>query len=178
METNSKKRLERDIEVELGDDYVLDLKKNYDIEGDQKFDVIPEIWNGRNIADYIDPDILKKLEALEREEEQRINDGFYDNEDDSEEDDETKEMRGLAKRIRERKAIMKVEQRMNQTNKPKLPRNPRKVSIFSLCLVFVKLLDNYLMNSFTKTKNDRTIYVDSVLLLMSLLLNSLLSLND
>ncbi|CAG2172316.1 unnamed protein product [Oppiella nova] len=121
----TKKRLERHIEEELGDDYILDLKKNYDIEGDQKFDVIPEIWNGHNIADFIDPDILKKLEALEREEEEKINSGYYDVSDESE-DDETKEMRGLAKRIRDRKAIMKVEQRMNNTNKPKLPRNPRK----------------------------------------------------
>ncbi|CAG2117705.1 unnamed protein product [Medioppia subpectinata] len=126
METETrKKRLERHIEEELGDDYVLDLKKNYDIEGDQKFDVIPEIWNGHNIADFIDPDILKKLEALERDEEERINAGFYDNSDVSE-DEETKEMRGLAKRIRDRKAIMKVEQRMNRTNKPRLPRPPKK----------------------------------------------------
>lgn len=133
MEIDSqKKKLERDIEAELGDDYILDLKKNYDIEGEQKFDLIPEIWNGHNIADFIDPDILKKLEALEKEEEERINSGFYDN-DESSEDEETQEMRGLAKQIRERKAIMKVEQRMNQTNKPKLPRNPRKV-----CYLIIK----------------------------------------
>lgn len=54
-----KRKLEREIEEEMGDDYVLDLKKNYDIEGDQKYDVIPEIWEGRNIADYIDPDIFE-----------------------------------------------------------------------------------------------------------------------
>lgn len=54
-----KRKLEREIEEEMGDDYVLDLKKNYNIEGDQKYDVIPEMWEGRNIADYIDPDIFK-----------------------------------------------------------------------------------------------------------------------
>ena len=54
-----KQKLEREIEEELGDDYVLDLKKNYDIEGDQKFDIIPEMWEGHNIADYIDPDIFE-----------------------------------------------------------------------------------------------------------------------
>lgn len=26
---------------------------------DEKYDVIPEIWEGHNIADYIDPDIMK-----------------------------------------------------------------------------------------------------------------------
>jgi nucleolar GTP-binding protein len=148
MELESqKKKLERDIEMEMGDDYILDLKKNYDIEGDQKFDLIPEIWNGHNIADFIDPDILNKLEALEREEELRINSGFYDD-DDTSEDEETRQMRGLAKKIRDRKAIMKAEQRMNQTNKPKLPRNPRKV--FNSCFILIQyslLTIKYLMNT-------------------------------
>lgn len=53
------KKLEREIEEEMGDDYVLDLKKNYDIEGDQKYDIIPEMWEGHNIADYIDPEIFE-----------------------------------------------------------------------------------------------------------------------
>lgn len=26
---------------------------------DEKYDVIPEIWEGHNIADYIDPEIMK-----------------------------------------------------------------------------------------------------------------------
>lgn len=56
--SRAKRKLEREIEEELGDDYVLDLKKNYDIEGDQKYDVIPEIWEGHNISDYIDPEIF------------------------------------------------------------------------------------------------------------------------
>lgn len=54
-----KRKLEREVEEEMGDDYILDLKKNYDIEGDQKYDIIPEIWEGHNIADYIDLDIFE-----------------------------------------------------------------------------------------------------------------------
>lgn len=57
--TERKRKLEREIELEMGDDYVLDLKKNYDIEGDQKYDIIPEMWEGHNIADYIDPEIFE-----------------------------------------------------------------------------------------------------------------------
>ena len=34
-----------------------------------KYDVVPEIMDGKNIADYIDADNLKKLEELELEEE-------------------------------------------------------------------------------------------------------------
>ena len=38
--------------------------------------------DGKNIADFIDPDIAEKLEALEREEERLQVDGFYDSEED------------------------------------------------------------------------------------------------
>lgn len=37
--------------------------------------------DGKNIADFIDPDIEEKLEALEREEEKLIAEGFYDSEE-------------------------------------------------------------------------------------------------
>ena len=83
---NSKKlakklKTERDIELALGDDYVLDLQKNWDLANpEEKYDVIPEVWNGKNIADYIDPDIMTKLEALEKEEELREKSGYYESE--------------------------------------------------------------------------------------------------
>jgi nucleolar GTP-binding protein len=38
---------------------------------------MPEFYNGKNVADFIDPDIAEKLEALEREEEALENQGFY-----------------------------------------------------------------------------------------------------
>lgn len=44
-------------------------------------DIIPEIMDGKNVADFIDPDILEKLEALEREEEKLAAEGFYDSEE-------------------------------------------------------------------------------------------------
>ncbi|KAB0396228.1 hypothetical protein E2I00_014218 [Balaenoptera physalus] len=51
---------ERDIELEMGDDYILDLQKYWDIvNSSEKHDKIPEIWEGHNIADYIDPDIMQ-----------------------------------------------------------------------------------------------------------------------
>ena len=33
--------------------------------------MIPEIMDGKNIADYVDPDIERRLEELEAEEEER-----------------------------------------------------------------------------------------------------------
>ena len=57
--------------------------ENYLLQNpDWKEDVIPEIMDGKNIADFIDPDIMEKLEALEREEEKLQADGFYDEEED------------------------------------------------------------------------------------------------
>ena len=38
--------------------------------------------DGKNIADFIDPDIMEKLEALEREEEKLEAEGFYESEED------------------------------------------------------------------------------------------------
>ena len=46
-----------------------------------KYDIMPEVQDGKNIADFIDPDIVEKLEELEREEERLEAAGFYDDED-------------------------------------------------------------------------------------------------
>lgn len=47
-----------------------------------KNDIMPEIMEGKNIADFIDADIAEKLEALEREEERLEAEGFYQSDDD------------------------------------------------------------------------------------------------
>ncbi|XP_008553913.1 nucleolar GTP-binding protein 1 [Microplitis demolitor] len=118
-----KRKLERHIEEEMGDDYILDLKKNYDIEGDQKYDIIPEIWEGHNIADYIDPEIFDKLNELERAEELRTQAGIYDYKV-PELTETMKDIRALAQQIRDQKVIMKQESRINkQSTKPVMPRN-------------------------------------------------------
>lgn len=121
-----KKRTERDLEVELGDDYSVDLKKNYDLPADFKYDVIPEFWEGKNIADFIDPEIMAKLEELEREEELRIESGVYDKEDE-ELDEEEKQIHQLANKIREKKKIIAVESKIGRSGgKPIIPRASRK----------------------------------------------------
>merc|ERR1712209_300820 len=99
---------------EEGDDYILDLQKNFDLPSDQKYDVIPETWQGHNIADFIDPDIMEKLEALEKEEEARERAGYYDS-DESEEDESYAEIKELAGKIRHKKAIMKADQILDNT---------------------------------------------------------------
>jgi len=78
-------RLERDIEAVEGGPgvYNINMKKNYILPNPEwKEDTIPEIVDGKNIADFIDPDIFEKLEALEREEEKLEAEGFYEEEED------------------------------------------------------------------------------------------------
>jgi len=115
-------KTERDIELALGDDYILDLQKNYDIPDEEKYDVIPEVWNGKNVADYVDPDIMAKLEELEKEEELREQSGVYESEESESETEEMKEIREMASKIRVKKKIMKIDQKIDGTKKPTLPR--------------------------------------------------------
>lgn len=120
----AKRKLEKEIEEEMGDDYTLDLKKNYtDIPEEERYDVIPEFWEGHNIADYIDPDIFDKLEELERAEGIREDAGIY-NPPDMSMDDTLKEIREMAKQIRGKRFLLRDEKRLtSRKNKPIIPRN-------------------------------------------------------
>lgn len=126
-EKKNKKKTERDLELELDIDYTMDFNKRFMLANDEeKYDVIPEHWQGHNIADYIDPDIMEKLEALEKEEELRDQSGYYDIDSESE-DENMKEIRTLAGKIRIKKKLMKNDRRIDRTNKPVMPRTSEPV---------------------------------------------------
>lgn len=62
METDSKprKKLAKELEQEMGDEYRMDLQQHWMLENEEeKGDIVPEIYLGKNIADFIDPDIMK-----------------------------------------------------------------------------------------------------------------------
>lgn len=122
--TERKRKLEKEIEEEMGDDYILDLKKHYtEIPEDERHDIIPEFWEGHNIADYIDADIFEKLEELERNEGIREEGGVYDVPDMSM-DETLKEIREMAKQIRGKRFLLRDEKRLaSKKNKPAIPRN-------------------------------------------------------
>uniref|UniRef100_A0A4X2KNL8 Nucleolar GTP-binding protein 1 n=3 Tax=Vombatus ursinus TaxID=29139 RepID=A0A4X2KNL8_VOMUR len=128
METDApKKKRERDLELEMGDDYILDLQKYWDLmNSSEKYDKIPEIWEGHNIADYIDPDIMEKLKELEKEEELRQAAGEYDSESETE-DEEMMEIHQLAKQIREKKKLKILQSKEKDTSGPRMPRTAKKV---------------------------------------------------
>uniref|UniRef100_A0A672NZV8 Nucleolar GTP-binding protein 1 n=1 Tax=Sinocyclocheilus grahami TaxID=75366 RepID=A0A672NZV8_SINGR len=119
-----KRKLERDLEVELGDDYTLDLQKYWDLMNpEEKQDKIPEVWEGHNIADYIDPEIMTDLE---QEEELREKAGEYVSEEESE-DEEMQEIRQLASQIREKRKLKILTSKEKDTQGPRMPRTAKKV---------------------------------------------------
>ncbi|KAF9585868.1 Nucleolar GTP-binding protein 1 [Lunasporangiospora selenospora] len=128
--------LERDLESLNGGAgvYSADLKKRYLLESDEwKYDVIPEIWQGKNIADFIDADIQEQLDELEREEEKLETEGHY-NSDGEELNSEDEALAATAGAIREHNKLTQIESRLKTTkNRPMLPKTAlkRKVSEMS-----------------------------------------------
>jgi len=132
-----KRKLERDIEQEQGDEYILNLQKNWLLENEEhKNDIIPEIWEGHNIQDFLHPSLLEKKLKLEKEELNREKAGFYDS---SESEDETVEIipgytrskvKKLAGKIREARQLRILESRSRKTvRRAKLPRTGKKINV-------------------------------------------------
>ncbi|GBF88440.1 hypothetical protein Rsub_01152 [Raphidocelis subcapitata] len=72
-DAGEKRRTERDAQEEAGGAgvYSADMRKQYDLKDPAwRYDIMPEIFEGHNIADFVDPDIDAKLAELEREEEE------------------------------------------------------------------------------------------------------------
>jgi len=100
-----------------------DYREQYDLKDESwKFDAIPEIMDGKNVADYIDPDILAKLEALEKEEEQIVAELEAARMGEDSESDLDSEEEAAVEAIRERKKKIKIMKAATQTqNKPMMP---------------------------------------------------------
>ncbi|KAF7176867.1 hypothetical protein CNMCM7691_004151 [Aspergillus felis] len=125
----NRKKLERDIEEENGGAgvYNVDLKKNYMLADDEwKHDKIPEVWNGKNVYDFVDPDIEQKLAALEEEEDKLEAEGFYES-DESVEDVEDADNRMKAELIREKRALMRNDAKLRKSlkNRAAIPRSAK-----------------------------------------------------
>lgn len=120
-------KLARDIEAENGGPgvYNVDLKNDYVLENDEwKYDKIPEIFDGKNVYDYVDPDIEIKLAALEEEEEKLEAEGYYDSDEDIE-DVENADIRMKAELIREKRQLIRNEAKMRKSlkNRAIIPRS-------------------------------------------------------
>ncbi|TYI50857.1 hypothetical protein E1A91_D12G133200v1 [Gossypium mustelinum] len=106
-----KRKTEKDLEDENGGAgvYSASLRKNYILSNDEwKEDIMPEILDGHNVYDFIDPDILLRLEELEHEE-----------------DLSPEEQEALAE-IRKKKSLLIQQHRMKKSTAESRPVVPRK----------------------------------------------------
>jgi nucleolar GTP-binding protein len=108
------KRTLKDLQAELREEYSTDLRAEWKFLKDPswKYDEIPQIMDGKNVMDFIDPDIMERLEELEREEEAREAAGDYDKVVEAPEKVAT---RSKAKEIRTKKANLRIESYSKKT---------------------------------------------------------------
>jgi nucleolar GTP-binding protein len=129
MDDGNKKKTARDLMWENGGPGVWapDYREQYDLKDEAwRFDAIPQILDGKNIADYVDPEIEAKLLALEEEEEQLVAELEAAAMGEESESDLDEEEEAAVHAIRERKIITRQSSRTNQTiNKPVVPRSVR-----------------------------------------------------
>ncbi|RYP66328.1 hypothetical protein DL771_007834 [Monosporascus sp. 5C6A] len=135
-EDPERRKLARDVEEENGGAgvYNVDLKADYILENPEwKHDRIPEVFDGKNVYDYIDPDIDAKLQALEEEEERLEAEGFYES-DEELDDAEEAEIQMKAELIREKQALIRNEAKMRKSlkNRAIIPRKAMKKPLSEL----------------------------------------------
>lgn len=126
----NRRKLARDIENENGGAgvYNINLKEKYLLDDEEwKNDIMPEILDGKNVYDFLDPDIALKLQALEEEEEQLEKEGFYDSDNDMDDDenDEINQIREKAQWIRDKQKKMINDARLKKhlNNRAIMPRS-------------------------------------------------------
>lgn len=81
---------------------------------EHRFDKIPEIMDGKNIADFVDADIEELLEELEREEEERVNKLEEENANKSEESELDEDELRIINAIRKKKTLLQKEHQLNK----------------------------------------------------------------
>ena len=105
-----------------------DYREQYDLaDPEWRFDAIPQILDGKNIADYVDADIEAKLQMLEEEEEQIQAEYEAANMERMDDDVSLDEMeKAQVTEIRDRvKIARKYKERSGGRNRPALPREIR-----------------------------------------------------
>ncbi|KAA8533100.1 hypothetical protein F0562_033367 [Nyssa sinensis] len=123
-----KRKLERDLENDNGGAgvYSASLRKHYILTNDEwKEDIMPEILDGHNVYDFVDPDIIQRLEELEQEEGLRQEQGA---DDDFEMDDKelTPEEQEALAEIRKKKNLLIQQHRIKKSTAESRSTVPRK----------------------------------------------------
>eukprot|EP01110_Echinostelium_bisporum_P011586 TRINITY_DN5554_c0_g1_i1.p1 TRINITY_DN5554_c0_g1~~TRINITY_DN5554_c0_g1_i1.p1 ORF type:complete len:685 (+),score=286.68 TRINITY_DN5554_c0_g1_i1:149-2203(+) len=86
---------------------------------EHRFDIIPEILDGKNVADFVDPDIDQMLEELEREEDERMAQLEAEEAGKMSDDDQLdEEEKHLIAVIRKKKKQMKADRFISESSTP------------------------------------------------------------
>ncbi|KAG6511937.1 nucleolar GTP-binding protein 1-like [Zingiber officinale] len=124
-----KRKLEKDLEEENGGAgvYSASLRKHYLLANDEwKEDVMPEILDGHNVYDFVDPDILQRLEELEQEEGLRLEGEAVEEDFEMDGKELTEEEKALLSEIRRKKKLLIQEHRIKKSTAESRPVVPRK----------------------------------------------------
>jgi nucleolar GTP-binding protein len=124
-----KKKLERDLEQENGGAgvYSANLRRHYILADDEwKEDILPEILDGHNVADFLDTDILERCEELEREEGLRLEEEAAQDAFEIDGHELTEEQKQILAQIRKKKSLLIQEHRMKKRTAESRPIVPRK----------------------------------------------------
>jgi nucleolar GTP-binding protein len=125
MGDGDRKRTQKDLMNENGGAgiWAQDWREHWRLKNSEwKTDGVPEIMDGKNIADFVDPDILSKLEMLEKEEEEL--DAQMDAE--SSESDVDEDERTLVTKIKARRRVAVHKSQLGKhSNRPTIPRKFR-----------------------------------------------------
>ncbi|KAG0491481.1 hypothetical protein HPP92_004879 [Vanilla planifolia] len=127
--SDQKRKLEKDLENENGGAgvYSASLRKHYILANDDwKEDLMPEILDGHNVYDFVDPDILNRLEELEREEGLRLEAEENEAEFEMDGNELTAEESEALAEIRKRKSLLIQEHRIKKSTAESRPTVPRK----------------------------------------------------
>ena len=109
--------------------YYFPLREEFKLENpDWKYDIWPEFMDGKNVFDFVDKDILKKVEALEKEEEEIAQRGDLglDEDEDNNNMDEGEESSELSEDLIEAheklmKNVKTIKERHKLVKRSKLP---------------------------------------------------------
>ncbi|GAB67421.1 nucleolar GTP-binding protein 1 [Plasmodium cynomolgi strain B] len=123
--------------------YSVDVRSVYDIKEEHKYDVIPEIYNGKNISDFVDLDIEQKLLELEKEEQEMFD-----------QDAEIDPMWFKTKRILERMALrlkgLKLNAKLNEEKQPLYHKKNKTIDEMGKKLDALKLDKEKILKSMTE----------------------------
>merc|ERR1711933_691781 len=115
-----------------------DTRQHWKLKNNEwKYDPIPQFYDGKNIADFYQPNIDKQLNELENEEKEQMN--IDDGDGDGDGDDEVHQLNDddklLSSYILRKHHLMRAESSHNRKirdSRPQIPRTDKKISINSM----------------------------------------------